>query len=510
MFKMRSHRLRYLIFLWLVGLLLFPATSRAWGHRAHRWINRQAFRHLPQEMAGFERWAGIIVAFASEADRRKATDPLESPRHYIDIDRYPEFRQGRLCHHLDSLKAQYGHQLDVYGNGVVPWMIAGVTETLSVAMAAGRWQEAVLRAADVGHYVGDCHQPLHTTENYDGQLTGNDGVHLRYEIHMVDRHLDQFPSESAAAQYQPDPLEYIFGTIPGTWIYVDSIMEADRLARKRSPDFGEAYYRVMWEKTGRLTIERLSQAAHVLGALWYTAWVDAGRPEFPPPADPVPIAGLQSGTETRDLVTVRGVMTIGSRILDGPHGGMYLQDSSGQGVFLSDDDRSSNSSSLFGHKDEVHKKDIARGDLVAVEGMLRRNGAGVEIIGPSITVLESDHSLPEAPRITTGQAREPRWESTLIQIKAKVVFILEEDDGTRLHLNDGSGAVAVFIPTQAGIDASRIREGDVLSVCGVSARLGSREDRAIVAGYADWLMVESPETIDPQDLERLKALGYID
>ena len=232
------HRQEMMLLL-LAGLLLFPGISRAWGGRAHSWINRQAFRHLPEEMAGFRRWAGIIAAYASEADRRKSTDPLEGPRHYIDIDRFPEFHRGQLCHDLDSLKARYDGRLDVYGNGVVPWVVAGVTETLSVAMAAGRWQEAVLRAADLGHYVADGHQPLHTTENYDGQLTGNDGVHLRYEIHMVNRHLEQLPSDSAMARYVSDPGEYFFETIPGTWIYVDSIMAADRRARKKTARFDE-------------------------------------------------------------------------------------------------------------------------------------------------------------------------------------------------------------------------------------------------------------------------------
>ena len=30
-------------------------------------------------------------------------------------------------------------------------------------------------SADIGHYIADAHVPLHTTENYDGQLTDQHG-----------------------------------------------------------------------------------------------------------------------------------------------------------------------------------------------------------------------------------------------------------------------------------------------------------------------------------------------
>jgi hypothetical protein len=499
-----------MILLLLAGLFLLPGISRAWGGRAHRWINRQAFGHLPQEMAGFQRWAGIVVAYASEADRRKSSDILESPRHYIDIDRYPEFHRGRLCHDLDSLKAQYGERLDVYGNGVVPWTIAGVTETLSVAMAAGRWQEAILRAADLGHYVADCHQPLHTTENYDGQLTGNDGVHLRYEISMVNRHLDQLPSDSTEAQYVPDPLEYIFGTIPGTWIYVDSIMAADRLARKKSSVFDDEYYRAMWQRTGRFTCERISQAARVLADLWYTAWVDAGRPEFPPPAQPEPIAGLNPEPGTQRLVTVQGVVTIGSGILDHRQPRAYLQDASGRGILLLGDIYTDSAYTDNAHTDGLRGEEIERGDRVTVEGIVREYGGATEIVGPSVTVLERGCLLPDAPRLTTCQARDPRWDHTLIQISGSVVFILEERGWTRLHVDDGSGAVVVMIAAETGIELSRLQEGDVLTVRGVGARLVGEGDRAIMPGYADGVIMAKPGDIDSQDLEKLKAIGYID
>jgi len=459
----------------VISVVIFslPAVSWAWGGRVHRWVNEKAFQHLPMEMAGFERWSRIIAAHASDADARKATDPLEGPRHWIDIDNYPEFYAGSLSHDLDSLRAQHSHHLDVYGNGVVPWTIAGVTESLSVVMAGGEWSQAVLLAADLGHYVADCHQPLHTTANYDGQLTGHDGVHLRYEIHMVERYLAQLRPDSSLAVYIEDPLEHIFATIPGTWMYVDSILNADRQARKRSPTYSAEYYRIMWEKTGPFTIGQLGQSARVLADLWYTAWVDAGQPEFPPPAEVEVIANLEPGPETFDLVTVQGVVTMGSGVLDDQRMKVYIQDQSGRGILL------------FDHR---LQEGISRGDLVRVEGMAQDYHGLKEIIGPSVTVLERGHPSPSPQVLSTGEAKDSRWDNTLISVRGKVVFALEDESWTRLHLDDGSGAVVVLVRSETGIDLDSVREGDVLTVSGVGAYLMEEGSRAIMPGYDDQVL----------------------
>jgi DNA-directed RNA polymerase specialized sigma24 family protein len=38
----------------------------------------------------------------------------------------------------------------------------------------------------MGHYVADLAQPLHVTENHDGQLTGQKGLHHWFEENVVD------------------------------------------------------------------------------------------------------------------------------------------------------------------------------------------------------------------------------------------------------------------------------------------------------------------------------------
>jgi hypothetical protein len=368
--------------------------------------------------------------------------------------------------------------MDVYGNGVIPWVIATVTETLSTAMAQGDWDQVLRRAADLGHYVADCYQPLHTTENYDGQLTGNEGIHLRYEVDMLDRFLQQPDCPGVQPVYLNDPLEYIFGAITETWSYVDSIIVSDRLARKASPLYDEEYYQILWEETALFTVRQICLATKTLADLWYTAWINAGQPSFPPPPAAEPIAELEQGPHVLELVTVRGVVTIGSGILDSGHAKVYVQDESNRGVLI------------YYHEP---LGDLSRGDLVQVEGMVQDYRGVTEITGPSVEILKTGCALPDPPHLTTAEANDSRWESTLVQVNGTVVFTLEDRRWTRLHLDDGSGAIVVLVFKDTGIDLSAVREGQNLTVTGVGGYLSDEGSYVILPGYKDQVVLhESP------------------
>ncbi len=46
--------------------------------------------------------------------------------------------------------------------------------------------EWLIVAGTLGHYVSDLSQPLHVTENYDGQMTDQKGIHGHFEDNLVD------------------------------------------------------------------------------------------------------------------------------------------------------------------------------------------------------------------------------------------------------------------------------------------------------------------------------------
>lgn len=63
--------------------------------------------------------------------------------------------------------------------------------------------EWLIVAGTMGHYVSDLSQPLHVTENYDGQMTDQKGIHAHFEDTLVD---ELWPSIDMQAFKEADRL----------------------------------------------------------------------------------------------------------------------------------------------------------------------------------------------------------------------------------------------------------------------------------------------------------------
>lgn len=260
----------------LIGLLfcssLFAQNLR-WGWQGHRYINEHAIDYLPPGMSFFQEHRSYIREHSVDPD----TDPLPGYYHFIDIDYYPQFFNGTLPHDLDSLIALYYPSI-VYNNGIVPWIIEQWTDSLSALMAAGQWNDVWQVAAELGHYVADSHQPLHLTRNYNGQMTGNYGIHSRYETDMVNMRLSQLPLPTGAGNYWQNVVDSVFLYIDETYPNVDSIMIADDLASAYDPNYGNTYYNILWQQLQQLTTICIQNAILDLASIWRTAWENAGSP----------------------------------------------------------------------------------------------------------------------------------------------------------------------------------------------------------------------------------------
>ncbi len=266
----------------LAVLILFPGAALGWGGDVHRLINQGAVQDLPLAFQGFAQWSTDLVDLSTAADARKSSTPGESIRHYIDIDSYPTFFTGTFPHDYSAATALYG-KYTVDNNGILPWAIEDTYVSLVNAFSAHDWTTAVAKAADIGHYVGDLHNPLHDTENYDGQLTNQDGIHSRYESNMTGRHLAELAPAPGPASYVADPLESAFDWIDGQYPGVSEILAADLVAKQASGGStrSTAYYDALWQEMSDQTRTWLWKASSRVAGLWYSAWVDAGSPVLP-------------------------------------------------------------------------------------------------------------------------------------------------------------------------------------------------------------------------------------
>ncbi len=265
-----------------------------WGFHAHRQINRLAVFTLPSPLIQFyKKHIEYITEASVNADRRRFAVPDEAARHYIDIDHYGDSAVCTMPRNWEDAVALYSEDtLKTYG--ILPWHVPVVYYRLRDAFFV-RDAEAILRlSADLGHYVADAHVPLHTTKNYNGQLTGQEGIHAFWESRIPELLSGQYDYWVGRAKYESNVKQRVWNAIVHANQAVDSVL---RIERGLSEKFGEQKY--SFETRGRQTVrvysrefalayhqalngmvERQMRAAiKMLGDLWYSAWIDAGQPD---------------------------------------------------------------------------------------------------------------------------------------------------------------------------------------------------------------------------------------
>jgi hypothetical protein len=265
----------------LAVLFSLPGTAFPWGGAAHRIINLKAVQHLPGVMTRLKADSLYFQSHASDADNRKVESDTtffnEYDRHFIDIDAYPGY-QG-LPHSLATVIGMYGWET-VKTTGTLPWATMMVMDSLTAQIARGDYAAADQSMSDLGHYVGDAHQPLHCTENYNGQSTGNTGIHSRYETGMINANQASIVVHRDTVHYISSPIDFIFSYILHSNALVDSVLRGDTYAKSVSGYSGSgtapaSYYTALWSKTGSMTQDCIQDATVALASLWYTAWVNA-------------------------------------------------------------------------------------------------------------------------------------------------------------------------------------------------------------------------------------------
>lgn len=212
-----------------------------------------------------------------DADNAKDTDPEEGPRHFIDFDEYGEYPFPELPEDYDAAVEKYGEVL-VVGRGIVPWQVERTYLKLVDAFKQ-RDKTAVLKhSAWLGHYVGDAHVPLHTTSNYDGQMTGQTSLHSYFESRMLNELVSPGGINPEQGQRLDGPKHALaFEWARESFQDVQPILDADRDNRDAH---GKRDLQGFAEVAKPIAVVRLTAGASRLASLWYTAWLDAGEVEI--------------------------------------------------------------------------------------------------------------------------------------------------------------------------------------------------------------------------------------
>jgi len=134
----------------------------------------------------------------------------------------------------------------------------------------------LIHAGAMGHYVGDLCQPLHVTENYDGQMSGQKGVHVWFEDLVVDELFQGMgPSlesevmkaaqskfkKLAILQSKESPLERLITLANQSNDDLKTLLAIDKkVGRKDLKKAARAYHDMI--------VDRMASGAVVLAGLW--------------------------------------------------------------------------------------------------------------------------------------------------------------------------------------------------------------------------------------------------
>jgi len=279
------------LFLFLSSILY---ATIPWGFYAHKRVNRYAVFTLPEELVGFyKKHIDHLTDHAVDADKRRYAIKEEAPRHYIDIDHYGENPfQVMPRKWTDAVEKFSEDTLLAYG--IVPWHIQTVYNRLVKAFEEKDIDYILKNSADLGHYVSDAHVPLHTTENYNGQLTNQKGIHAFWESRLPELFADDYDYLVGTAEYQYSVLDVAWQAVESSFIALDSVLLFDKelsqefeqdkqysyekrgskTIKVKSADYSLAYH----TKLDGMVERRLRLSISTIGNLWYSAWVDAGQP----------------------------------------------------------------------------------------------------------------------------------------------------------------------------------------------------------------------------------------
>lgn len=280
----------------LSSAVLVLALCGSWGFLVHRTVNQLAVYQLRGDLQEFFfENREYLVYNAPRADIRRNSDSTEATKHFIDLEAFGPSAASEMPADWNLAVKMYSRDTLVK-YGYVPYQILFIKDRLTNAFRNKNKDSILFYAADIGHYIGDAHVPLHTTLNYDGQLTNQKGLHSLWESMVPELEMNTYNLYSnRKARYLKNPGAAIWQVIRHSHSLVPGVLQLEKEVSKKFTDstkyrvqmrrgresrsystaFGKAYADAL-----RPTVnQQLLASANTIADFWYTAWVDAGKPD---------------------------------------------------------------------------------------------------------------------------------------------------------------------------------------------------------------------------------------
>ena len=284
----------------LLLVAALPAPAAAWGFAAHRYIMGRAIDLLPPTMKPFfEHFRAELVVRVVDPDVWRNVGWEDDPNHFVDFGD-PLIGPAPFS----GLPRDYSAALEKFGMaamkrlGTLPWREAEEAGNLRRAFEGFAKNnqyassDAVLFAAVASHYIQDAHQPLHATNNYNGQLTGNDGIHNRFERDLFERFEARLTVHPAAPVAISNVRDMSFDVLIASHGLVDALLKADKDAAAGRTTYDDEYFEKFFAAVKPMLEQQLSASITATAGMLIGAWEQAGKPALQT-TDPRPVQRIR-------------------------------------------------------------------------------------------------------------------------------------------------------------------------------------------------------------------------
>lgn len=193
----------------VVLCVVFSPQSFAWGKRGHQIVGENAALIVSGEKgASFMRAISFDFGYYANVPdfiwKRPGTYEKEKPEHFMDLEVFDRafkdnkdvekpFELSRADFETKFPKIEPMAGRAFFRIKEMSQALSEVSDKLRAlpeeTMGKPRQdlqEKWLMLAGPMAHYVADLAMPLHVSENYDGQLTGQKGLHHYFEEDMVD------------------------------------------------------------------------------------------------------------------------------------------------------------------------------------------------------------------------------------------------------------------------------------------------------------------------------------
>ena len=270
----------------LLLLIIVPTPASAWGVAAHRYIMGRAIDLLPADIRPFfDRYRDELVLRVNDPDTWRVAGWDDGPNHFVDFGR-PDLGPYPFA----GLPRDYSAAVEKFGIealkriGMLPWREAEEFGNLRRAFDGFRRNvqyapsDTVLFAAVASHYIQDAHMPLHASNNNDGQLTGQTGLHARFETALFERYQSKLTINPAVMPLVTNPRDLAFDTLLASHQLVARLLEADKQAAMGKDAYDEVYFERFFVNARPILEQQIAASISATAALITGAWEAAGKP----------------------------------------------------------------------------------------------------------------------------------------------------------------------------------------------------------------------------------------